>query len=63
MQHDFLQAEYSHQSHVARFYSILKNPWGMERDASQAKFMAISREVSPASLLGVCWLLPDSSRS
>jgi hypothetical protein len=26
MQHDFLQAEYSHQSHVARFYSILKNP-------------------------------------
>jgi hypothetical protein len=34
-------------------YGLLKKPAGMRRDTSSAKFTAISRQVSPASLLGV----------
>jgi hypothetical protein len=32
---------------------MLKNPESMKRDSSEAKFTVISRQVSPASLLGV----------
>jgi hypothetical protein len=38
---------------------MLKIPAGMKKYTSQAK-LVISREVSPALLLGVCCLLPES---
>jgi hypothetical protein len=38
---------------VVRFYSMVKKPTVMNGDISYAKFTAISRQVSPASLLGI----------
>jgi len=40
---------------------MLKNPVEYEKDILSAKFTAISRQVSPDSLLGVYWYLPESS--
>jgi hypothetical protein len=40
---------------------MLKNPAGFKRENSSVKFTAISRQVSPDSLLGACWDIPESS--
>jgi hypothetical protein len=39
--------------HIVRFYGMLKNPTHMKRDTSEAKFIAISGQISPSSLLDI----------
>jgi hypothetical protein len=53
-QHDFNRRK---RKAVAIFYCMER----IKRDTSYAKFMEMSRQVSPASLQGLCCQLPDST--
>jgi hypothetical protein len=48
----------SWRAHVARFCGMLQDPYSM-KEILVGNFAHIARQVSPALLPGVCWLLPD----